>query len=407
MPWCPNCRYEYRPEVKECPECQAALVNEPPAQDAGNGSAQDSKIDSLLRDIRCYHPGFRSGLTIARESLGIILRAYKLLLVVFLLIIAVSSLNLYHLLVGERAAFNRKLRLAAAAPAGKRAALGLWFADTINITTLKYPLPFILKDANTPLYQVISAPQAFTNLLVPSDWYAESYRRQYLSYSHEESDRQEEFLWLALFPFGKGVFDLIFSTFVFATILCWLSVLAKAPTAKPFWTRLTVSYLRLLVLYVSLCVIRSALAYLLTFNSINSYPEALNYSHYHIFNPWIYPVALLLLCLAPFALVNRNLRIWSAIKAGVLLLWHRRWAFLAILLCYRLAYELINIGSLAFPMRFYYPYAFDLWRNYLTSFPQYLAFALLGLWLAMCFILLVMPKAENADAPEGSHALVS
>lgn len=34
MPFCPNCRYEYLPEVKVCPECGSELVDElPPAEE--------------------------------------------------------------------------------------------------------------------------------------------------------------------------------------------------------------------------------------------------------------------------------------------------------------------------------------------------------------------------------------
>ncbi len=30
MPFCPNCRYEYLPEVEKCPDCGSGLVNELP-----------------------------------------------------------------------------------------------------------------------------------------------------------------------------------------------------------------------------------------------------------------------------------------------------------------------------------------------------------------------------------------
>lgn len=30
MPYCPECRYEYLPEVNECPDCGSALVHELP-----------------------------------------------------------------------------------------------------------------------------------------------------------------------------------------------------------------------------------------------------------------------------------------------------------------------------------------------------------------------------------------
>jgi hypothetical protein len=30
MPFCPNCRYEYKPEISKCPDCGARLVDELP-----------------------------------------------------------------------------------------------------------------------------------------------------------------------------------------------------------------------------------------------------------------------------------------------------------------------------------------------------------------------------------------
>lgn len=32
MPFCPNCRYEYKPEVWKCPECGARLVDKLPVE---------------------------------------------------------------------------------------------------------------------------------------------------------------------------------------------------------------------------------------------------------------------------------------------------------------------------------------------------------------------------------------
>ncbi len=32
MPWCPNCHYEYVDEVKECPDCNIALVDSLPEE---------------------------------------------------------------------------------------------------------------------------------------------------------------------------------------------------------------------------------------------------------------------------------------------------------------------------------------------------------------------------------------
>jgi len=32
MPFCPSCRYEYRPEIKRCPDCDVALVDQLPPE---------------------------------------------------------------------------------------------------------------------------------------------------------------------------------------------------------------------------------------------------------------------------------------------------------------------------------------------------------------------------------------
>lgn len=34
MPFCPSCKYEYRPDIKKCPDCDVALVDELPAEAA-------------------------------------------------------------------------------------------------------------------------------------------------------------------------------------------------------------------------------------------------------------------------------------------------------------------------------------------------------------------------------------
>jgi len=33
MPYCPNCRYEYEPEIKVCPDCGVALVDSLPEEE--------------------------------------------------------------------------------------------------------------------------------------------------------------------------------------------------------------------------------------------------------------------------------------------------------------------------------------------------------------------------------------
>lgn len=33
MPFCPSCKYEYRPDIKECPDCREKLVDKLPEEE--------------------------------------------------------------------------------------------------------------------------------------------------------------------------------------------------------------------------------------------------------------------------------------------------------------------------------------------------------------------------------------
>ncbi|MCI0530950.1 MAG: DUF2007 domain-containing protein [candidate division Zixibacteria bacterium] len=48
MPFCPNCQYEYEPEVASCPDCGTALVEKLPEETSDD--FQESKF-VLLRDL--------------------------------------------------------------------------------------------------------------------------------------------------------------------------------------------------------------------------------------------------------------------------------------------------------------------------------------------------------------------
>jgi hypothetical protein len=42
MPFCPKCRYEYKPGITICPDCERPLVDElPPEEDEAEGQAED------------------------------------------------------------------------------------------------------------------------------------------------------------------------------------------------------------------------------------------------------------------------------------------------------------------------------------------------------------------------------
>jgi hypothetical protein len=49
MPFCPNCRYEYKPEISICPDCNEQLVSSLPPEGAENQDDEYSKYDNWVR----------------------------------------------------------------------------------------------------------------------------------------------------------------------------------------------------------------------------------------------------------------------------------------------------------------------------------------------------------------------
>lgn len=71
MPYCPQCKYEYKAGVKTCPECKQDLVDETPVDndesyteiymvsnrmeaDVVAGLFEENGIDLLVRDLRSF-----------------------------------------------------------------------------------------------------------------------------------------------------------------------------------------------------------------------------------------------------------------------------------------------------------------------------------------------------------------
>ena len=100
--------------------------------------------------------------------------------------------------------------------------------------------------------------------------------------------------------------------------------------------------------------------------------------------------------LAPITIVGRNLGAWGGVKAGAQILWKYGWAFLAIFVIYRVIFEIITFASLASSESLRFSVITNFWGYSLSTWITDLALAFLGLWLAMCFMLLVLPKQEVA-----------
>lgn len=48
MPFCPKCRYEYRPGIEYCPDCEERLVDTPPDQKNESDSHSDEDIKNWV-----------------------------------------------------------------------------------------------------------------------------------------------------------------------------------------------------------------------------------------------------------------------------------------------------------------------------------------------------------------------
>lgn len=71
MPFCPKCRYEYKPEIWECPDCGIRLVEkleeEEPEEELITKESTESDEEESLQDtdfvpLACYKSRFSSDL---------------------------------------------------------------------------------------------------------------------------------------------------------------------------------------------------------------------------------------------------------------------------------------------------------------------------------------------------------
>ena len=73
MPFCPKCRYEYKPEIWECPDCGVRLVTELKDEESTDVKTEDSVQDMSLVPLKTLPSKIQADmLQDALENKGII-----------------------------------------------------------------------------------------------------------------------------------------------------------------------------------------------------------------------------------------------------------------------------------------------------------------------------------------------
>ena len=58
MPFCPKCRYEYKPGITTCPDCEESLVDTLPEVSEENDTADEPDYDNWVQIARLTSPQF-------------------------------------------------------------------------------------------------------------------------------------------------------------------------------------------------------------------------------------------------------------------------------------------------------------------------------------------------------------
>jgi hypothetical protein len=389
MPWCPNCRAEYRPGFSQCAKCQAALVEEEPAPPSiGAGWPAAEKTAAVLQSLGPFRREFSAGLQTAREAAQITFRSRNLLLAI-LLLTTLAFLGQVVLSQVWWAQHPETARYAPLLPEEKQSLGQRWWYSLSH-----YPFPdYLIRDFSWPLRggTSLSVPWISTAML---SWQGD----KYMGWGTQSKVSFWSF-WMV--SFWQSSLCLLVDILIFIGILGWLLALANATKPKPWRKYLKAHYGPILA--VAFCMILGfhILLYFPNILSPDPFKEGWFKSQFVRVISWILPILWLLLSLAPFAIVSRNLGAWGGVKAGVRLLREKKWALLAVFVGYRILYEVLSVIRLAVPYPNDADYGFAQ-RIILSVGPWLvaLAFALLGLWLAMCFILLVKPEEKQLQSQE-------
>ena len=391
MPWCPNCRYEYRPEITQCPNCRVALVAEQPAAPPRvAGWRIDEKTERYLAPIR---EGFANGLQTARQAFNLTFHARKLLIVVGVLVTlySVGQAVQYRLLFPAR---PNPGMVIPEIPANDVSFLEEW----LNRLKSEISAHNIGGDFGAPLGKPTGAAAPWVYALTA---------RQMQGYLTGMSSRDKSSRWRGLVRFNllgmwEGILLGGISALLEAVLLGWLFAMAAGSAFKNWANYIRSYFMPLFVLglclFIGWGIITMPLQLLDSFGGYTVGPgsrEAIRTIFYTVM-PWLSLFGLIIFALTPFAIVGRNLGAWGGVKAGARILWQKGWTFLALLIGYRVVYEIIFmiIGSLPTLSRTVMFTNLPLYS--VTGWVLNMALALLGLWLAMCFTILVLPKQEVA-----------
>jgi len=394
VPWCPKCGYEYRPEITQCPNCQVALVAEPPP--APPPTIAGWRVEEkTARSLRCFS-ALRESMQLARYAAAITLRSRNLLLIIALLTTIWFAGTMFQSHLFTRAFVKDGGYL----PPYEADDLSLQERWEVGVMT-RAPMDYLFQEFGSPLYKPtsIASPlvQGITVLILTSrgDFSATNMLKFPLP-------NMLMITWETLIIVAAG-------SLIQALLLGWLFSLAGGMPRKPWRHYLKSHYLPLFAL--ALCISFGFLLLMFGPNLVSYYRSLAtepgpifkigkisDFIFYNLLSRWILPPVFLLLALAPFAIVGRNLGAWGGVKAGVRIFWEKKWSLFGLFLIYRVIYEVIQVISLAFPSERFMalnPKATVQFANWLI----HLALASLGLWLAIAFTLLVVSPKESAPKP--------
>jgi hypothetical protein len=214
-------------------------------------------------------------------------------------------------------------------------------------------------------------------------------------------------LFIGIWGVSESLVSALISSLIMVCLVGWLFALAKGEEPRRWREYVEAYYMPILIL--NICLFEGTQLLLSGWSVLResglSYKPGLPLTSIGVLSviiesifTWVVPMVSLLLALAPFAIVGRNLGAWGGVKAGARILWQKGWTFLALLIGYRVVYEIIFmiIGSLPTLSRTVMFTNLPLYS--VTGWVLNVALALLGLWLAMCFAILVLPKQEAVNS---------
>jgi hypothetical protein len=359
MPWCPNCRDEYRPGIIVCPNCDVALVGEQPPQPPHlAGWRIEPNSARYLVGIMNFPASFRLGLRLARQAAGLMFRNWKLLLVVLALAVIYWG-GTFYLMRNPNYSWR-------------------WQEQQLPGTSAHH-LSFSSINAQGLAHLTQSYAQPLgstTSFLGP--WALLLTKPDYSGSAHKELS----------FEGGFGILLWLLGILIFVLILGHIKAVVTGTKRESHWSYLDHHYVPILLLQlIVMLVIDNLVA-----------PELFRFGVISQYNPFL-PLSWLVLILAPYAIVGLDLGWWKGFKASLYILWKYLVAMAALWLIYIVA-SVIIMQIAAWELDLTTPHYdfnllglfYDIRRPPLSAA---LLGAMLGLWLAFCFMLLVLKDRQQ------------